>query len=53
MDVKLNSNHGVLGKWGKMEADWAKALNSKPPKKVEVTVKCVYEGGSGRPSSFV
>lgn len=40
------------GEWKKLEISWAKALNSKPPKSVEVKINPVYSGDSQRPVSF-
>lgn len=41
------------GKWYNIEKAWKKALNSKPPKKVEVNITPIYKGSSQRPDSFV
>ena len=41
-----------LKEYRRIERDWADALKSKPPKKVEVEVKINYEGSSMRPTSF-
>ena len=36
----------------RIERDWADALKSTPPKKVEVDIKINYEGASRRPTGF-
>ena len=41
-----------LKEYRRIERDWADALKSNPPKKVEVDVKINYEGSSMRPTSF-
>ena len=41
-----------LKEYRRIERDWADALKSNPPKKVEVDIKINYEGSSMRPSSF-
>ncbi|NGM85218.1 DNA/RNA non-specific endonuclease [Paenibacillus sp. 7124] len=41
-----------LSEYKKIENEWAKALQSNPPKHVSVEVKVNYEGDSLRPSSF-
>ena len=41
-----------LKEYRRIERDWADALKSKPPKKVEVDVKINYQGSSMRPTSF-
>jgi yeeF1 len=41
-----------LKEYRRIERDWADALKSDPPKKVEVDIKINYEGTSMRPSSF-
>jgi predicted ribonuclease toxin of YeeF-YezG toxin-antitoxin module len=49
--VPMNGNLNK-GEWKKLENMWAKALNSKPPKSVEVKINPVYKGDSQRPVSF-
>lgn len=44
MAGKLNQ-----GAWKQMEASWAKALKSVPPKAVNVEIKNIYSGASERP----
>ena len=41
-----------LKEYRRIERDWADALKSNPPKKVEVDIKINYEGSSMRPTSF-
>ena len=41
-----------LKEYRRIERDWADALKSNPPKKVEVDIKINYEGASMRPTSF-
>ncbi|OXM17432.1 hypothetical protein CGZ75_01980 [Paenibacillus herberti] len=41
-----------LSQYKKIENEWAKALNTKPPKHVSVDVKVNYDGDSLRPSGF-
>lgn len=41
-----------LSEYKKIENEWAKALQSNPPKHVSVEVRVNYEGDSLRPSSF-
>ena len=41
-----------LKEYRRIERDWADALKSNPPKKVEVDVKINYQGSSMRPTSF-
>ncbi|MFJ7744771.1 DNA/RNA non-specific endonuclease [Peribacillus sp. NPDC097295] len=49
--VPMNANLN-MGEWKKLESSWAKALDSNPPKTVEVKIYPVYEGNSIRPTSF-
>ncbi|KWW22257.1 hypothetical protein AS888_13365 [Peribacillus simplex] len=49
--VPMNANLN-MGEWKKLEISWAKALDSNPPKTVEVKIYPVYEGNSTRPTSF-
>ncbi|WP_260285007.1 DNA/RNA non-specific endonuclease [Peribacillus aracenensis] len=49
--VPMNANLN-MGEWKKLEISWAKALDSNPPKTVEVKIYPVYEGSSTRPTSF-
>ncbi|WP_052723771.1 DNA/RNA non-specific endonuclease [Paenibacillus wulumuqiensis] len=49
MDGQVN---GAGGKWYKMETEWADALKSDPPKKVEVKININYSRNSIRPDSF-
>ncbi|MEC0345201.1 DNA/RNA non-specific endonuclease [Peribacillus frigoritolerans] len=48
--VPMNANLN-MGEWEKLEIFWAKALDSNPPKTVEVKIYPVYEGNSTRPTS--
>ena len=41
-----------LKEYRRIERDWADALKSNPPKKVEVDIKINYDGSSMRPTSF-
>jgi len=47
MDSNLNK-----GEWKKLENIWKKALESNPPKKVQVKITPIYEGDSQRPVKF-
>ncbi|WHY59107.1 DNA/RNA non-specific endonuclease [Peribacillus simplex] len=49
--VPMNANLN-MGEWKKLEISWAKALDSNPPKTVEVKITPVYKGDSKRPASF-
>lgn len=49
--VPINANLNK-GEWKKLENIWKKALNAKPPKKVQVKITPVYEGTSKRPARF-
>jgi len=47
--MNSNLNRGV---WKSMENKWADALSSKPPKKVKIEIKSIYEENSKRPDAF-
>ncbi|MGE7118918.1 DNA/RNA non-specific endonuclease [Peribacillus sp. NPDC046944] len=49
--VPMNANLN-MGEWKKLESSWAKALDSNPPKTVEVKISPVYKDDSMRPISF-
>ncbi|HEX9060097.1 MAG TPA: DNA/RNA non-specific endonuclease [Clostridia bacterium] len=50
--VPMNGNLNK-GEWKKLENSWTKALNSKPPKQVQVKVTPIYRGDSLRPDYFI
>ncbi len=49
--VPMNGNLNK-GEWKKLENMWAKNLNKKPPKTVQVKITPIYEGNSQRPKGF-
>lgn len=51
-NLVLQAKDVNLKEYRRIERDWADALKSNPPKKVEVDIKINYEGSSMRPTSF-
>lgn len=52
MNSKLNGNGKLLGKWGRLEASWARAMKGNPPAEIKVSIECIYKDTSARPSGF-